>query len=168
MPKPPIFSAKHLIFILTFAPALRLYIISFFENYSMCAPSVGVKKTRCDLLRHCMHETFNELMCPDSNNMRNRFVFTGFPETGSTGLWELGTHCSPRHPLHCSSLSANNQAYGDAIAEGIWVNAGLSPSGRTAPKLKVISHFADMGSNKALAVFYCIFLPIALTHEFHG
>jgi hypothetical protein len=43
---PPIFSAKHLFFILTLAPTLRLYIISFFENYSMRAPSVGGKKDK--------------------------------------------------------------------------------------------------------------------------
>lgn len=42
----PFFSAKHLFFILTLAPALRLYIISFFENYSLCAPSVGGKKDK--------------------------------------------------------------------------------------------------------------------------
>jgi hypothetical protein len=104
-----------------------------------------------------MNATFNELMCPDSKNMRSRFEFTGFPETGSTGLWDLGTCRSPHHSLHCSSLPANNPAYWDAVGEGMRARAGLSPRRRTVPKLKVISYFADMGSNKALAVFHRIF-----------
>jgi hypothetical protein len=104
-----------------------------------------------------MNVTFDELMFPDSNNMRSRFEFTGFPETGLIGIWDLVTYRSPRHPLHCSSLSAKNQAYGDAIGEGMRASAGLSPRRRTVPKLKVISYFADMGSSEALTVFHRIF-----------
>ncbi|MBI5062566.1 MAG: hypothetical protein HZB87_03610 [Desulfatitalea sp.] len=95
----------------------------------------------------------NELMRSNPNNTRGRFASFGSPQTGPHRL--LGNELSPPP---AQSFVVLLPKYKELMAMPLGrrtrVKVDLISNGRTVPKLKLISQFADMGTNRAQAVFH--------------